>query len=193
MRASNVKEDVFLTPITPSNVKPLTGVPCSLFYSFDSAAIQFLRSPGRGRGCVPEGEASALYTYSSTPVLGQSQKTTHDSQQAYVPTRQPHVPTPTSPRVTLTLILVLISSDSFVVESDLEHTHIAVQGHVYWSSSTHIYPYEHTHRLVCVRQMPTDAEMQEMGLAAKGCLVWAEALVLYAVMRPCCMWQYSLR
>jgi hypothetical protein len=49
-------------------------------------------------------------------------------------------------------------SDWFVVESDLEHTHIAVQGHAYCSSSTHIYPYEHTERLVCARQMPTDAE-----------------------------------
>ncbi len=40
-RAPNVKEHVFLTP---SNVKPLTGVPCGLFYSFYSATIQFLRS-----------------------------------------------------------------------------------------------------------------------------------------------------
>ena len=45
-------------PMNPSNVKPLTGVPW----------------------------ASAVYKYSSTRVLVESQKTTDD-------TRQPHVPT----------------------------------------------------------------------------------------------------
>ena len=64
-----------------------------------------------------------------------------------------------------------------------------MQGHVYWSSSTHIYPYEHTQRVVCARQMPTDAEKQEVGLAAE---VLAEALVPYAVMRRCSMRQCSL-
>ena len=55
--------------------------------------------------------------------------------------------------------------------------------------STHIYPYEHTHRLVCAREVPTDAEKQEVGLAAEG---WAEALVPYAVMRRCSMRECSL-
>ena len=38
------KDLVFLTPITPSNVNPLTGAPGGPFYSFYCATIQFLRS-----------------------------------------------------------------------------------------------------------------------------------------------------
>ena len=41
---SHIKDLVFLAPMTPSNVKPLTSVPCGLFHSFYSAAIQFLKS-----------------------------------------------------------------------------------------------------------------------------------------------------
>ena len=62
-------------------------------------------------------------------------------------------------------------------------THIGVGAYTYTRS------YEHTQRLVCARQMPTDAEKQEVGLSAE---VLAEALVPYAVMRRCSMRPCSL-
>ena len=53
MRASNVKELVLPAPMNPSNVKPLTGVPCGLFYSFYSAAIQISEKCGAEAEATP--------------------------------------------------------------------------------------------------------------------------------------------